>query len=474
MLRHRRLFFWLTSLLLISWLSPLRAEEPILVNFDAKVVKAATVKDDQGKKLKLTKNEKVTVRYLRSQWCWLQTKKKKTAWVPCASLRPSQPPAAAEPAPAVATAAPTATSQPVTAPTQPVVAIATPPAAAASSAPKIAASTPAATAAADKLAAVTGKRKVLVLRLDSSADVGADVQAAMESAMAQALDELGPFATVAHQDIAGMLELEAAKQRTGCETASCLAEIGGALGVDYTVSGRLMLTGQVYLLQLTLTDVRQATVVARASRDFRGSPAGLVDEARTAVRQLVRPLLEAASGSLALTVSESDATISVDTSIVGMSPLASITLPSGPHTLRIEKSGFVRWARDVNVTANQSTGVDVKLVPSAEYRDAYHGRNLALRIGALSALGLGGLALASAGGLYAWRAVQANALSQKIDDYNALPDRSKTVQNQLTAQRRTIASYDVATVAVAGGGLLVGLTGAILFFIGDDPGRYDQ
>lgn len=334
MLNRRRLCSWLTGLLLLGWLSPLRAEEPVLVDFDAKVIKAATVKDDRGKKLRLSRNEKVTVRYMRGNWCWLQTKKKKSAWVACATLKPSQPPVASTPASAVAAAEPATAT----------------------------------TAAASQPAAAT--------------------------------------ATVSHQ----------------------------------------------------------ASIASSAPADATGASAVLAKLAA----------VEAAAGTIALTVSERDATIAIDSNIVGSSPLPSIAVPSGRHTLRVEKSGFVRWTRAVDVIANQTSSVDVNLVPSAKYRDAYLGRNLALRIGAFSALGLGGLALAGAGGLFAWRTVQANQLHDRIVAYNAQDPRSEADRQQLLAERGTIAIYDVATVATAGGGLLFALTGAILFLVGDDPGRYDN
>ena len=48
--------------------------------------------------------------------------------------------------------------------------------------------------------------------------------------------------------------------------------------------------------------------------------------------------------------------------IVGVTPLGRMELAGGPHTLRVIKSGFVTWARDIQVDPNQPTVVEAGLV----------------------------------------------------------------------------------------------------------------
>ncbi|MFN7132648.1 MAG: hypothetical protein ACK4N5_11245 [Myxococcales bacterium] len=78
--------------------------------------------------------------------------------------------------------------------------------------------------------------------------------------------------------------------RTGedvCTDNSCLAEIGGALGVDRMVSGTLTLVGQTYFLTVQSFDPRKATVVGRVQH--KAKVAGedeLVDAAKPIVEKL--------------------------------------------------------------------------------------------------------------------------------------------------------------------------------------------
>ncbi|HSN90208.1 MAG TPA: hypothetical protein VLS93_03175 [Anaeromyxobacteraceae bacterium] len=75
------------------------------------------------------------------------------------------------------------------------------------------------------------------------------------------------YDVISQVDVAAMIGFEKQKQMLGCtDQASCLAEIGGALGVDYVVSGQVGQIGSRYHLSLQLLDSRKAKVLARGAR----------------------------------------------------------------------------------------------------------------------------------------------------------------------------------------------------------------
>ena len=88
-----------------------------------------------------------------------------------------------------------------------------------------------------------------------------------------------------HGDIREMIDLESQKQALGCEQESCLAELGGALGVPLLIVPSLGKLGGVYLLALKINDVENAKVSVRSSRELRdeaelmSAMKSLVDEA---------------------------------------------------------------------------------------------------------------------------------------------------------------------------------------------------
>jgi len=75
------------------------------------------------------------------------------------------------------------------------------------------------------------------------------------------------YDVISQADVSAMIGFEKQKQMLGCtDQASCLAEIGGALGVDYVVSGQVGQIGSRYHLSLQLLDSRKAKVLARGAR----------------------------------------------------------------------------------------------------------------------------------------------------------------------------------------------------------------
>jgi TolB-like protein len=89
-------------------------------------------------------------------------------------------------------------------------------------------------------------------------------------------------------DIAAMIGFEKQKQVLGCaEETSCLAEIGGALGVDFMLTGQVGQIGSQYRISLLLVDSRKARVAARAAEFCEKNEDALVQAAQRTVSQIL-------------------------------------------------------------------------------------------------------------------------------------------------------------------------------------------
>lgn len=82
---------------------------------------------------------------------------------------------------------------------------------------------------------------------------------------------------ISSQEIASALGLARQRQLLGCAEDSCLAEIGGALGVDYLVSSSLGRIGTRYRLDLRLVRASNAGIVASAGDFISGNDDALAD-----------------------------------------------------------------------------------------------------------------------------------------------------------------------------------------------------
>jgi len=104
------------------------------------------------------------------------------------------------------------------------------------------------------------------------------------------LTDSGRFASVVSgEDIKQMLDLEQQKNALGCNDDSCMAEIGGALGVPFMAVPTMGKLGGQFVLNLKILDVEAARVRARVSRTVAREvdlPNAILGLTRTALEHL--------------------------------------------------------------------------------------------------------------------------------------------------------------------------------------------
>jgi TolB-like protein len=122
-------------------------------------------------------------------------------------------------------------------------------------------------------------------------NVAAHVPLALDDVIAIEISRSQRFEVIASGEIRSMLGLEEMKQAVGCDDASCIAEIGGALDVTYVVSGKVSRLGEQFHVSLTMSDVKAARVEARALETAAADEGLLPDAARRAVASLLREQL---------------------------------------------------------------------------------------------------------------------------------------------------------------------------------------
>ncbi|MDF1561751.1 MAG: hypothetical protein P1V51_01835 [Deltaproteobacteria bacterium] len=96
-------------------------------------------------------------------------------------------------------------------------------------------------------------------------------------------------------DVAALLDLEGQRQILGCDdsAASCLAEIGGALGANYVLSGQIARIGSKYVVSLSLIDVAGSTIAGRTTKTANDED-GVLDAASAAADELAAVIVPGA------------------------------------------------------------------------------------------------------------------------------------------------------------------------------------
>lgn len=135
------------------------------------------------------------------------------------------------------------------------------------------------------VAAAPVKPRLAFIDLTPGAGVAPPIAQSAGELLVVALSETGRFDVITKSDVKSILGYEAQAQLLGCGEASCMVDLGGALGAAYLVSGSLSRLELKLILILNFIDVAHATVARRVSVEVAGE-SSLPSAAREAVQKL--------------------------------------------------------------------------------------------------------------------------------------------------------------------------------------------
>ena len=295
--------------------------------------------------------------------------------------------------------------------------------------------------------------RMAVLDFTLAGSAHADLARVLSDAAAAGAAAAPDLQVLSQGDIAAMLGLEKTRQMLGCtEDQGCMAELAGALDSDRLLSGSLTILERTSLLTVKVLDVKRSRTLSRVTATLLdATERELVDAAHRLGHEAVTGEKLDTTGVIRVAVDRSGATVTLDGRSMGTSPLKEAArVLEGPHTITVQKDGFVRWSTTLMVQAGQTVPVTADLVPVQLLGEA--ARSRLWTWGWISA----GVAVAASGsGIYF-----GTQASRSFDAYKAETVRSRAVDLHNQTQREsTIAnvSWGVAGAgALAAGGLLVG------------------
>jgi TolB-like protein len=231
---------------------------------------------------------------------------------------------------------------------------------------------------------------------------------------------------VSQSDINAMIGFERQRKMLGCsDDSSCLAEIGGALGVDYMLAGQVGQIGTRFRISLLLVDSKKARVAARAAQFCDQNEDALAKAAEATVRELLRsmaaPAATAQAAPPASKLEQSDAKPpQVKPSLEAKPPreepaAVAVAATSGTGRRSLRLPAYVTMGSGGALfLVGALTGVAAKSRYSnlesqrgdIGYYDTYQAKKGGIRSLAIAAdvLMLGGVATAGVGGWMFWRA----------------------------------------------------------------------
>ena len=141
-------------------------------------------------------------------------------------------------------------------------------------------------------------RKIGVSDLQTGIGADPELVRLVSTLLASELRKVPGLMVTSQEDVRSLLGLERQKQMLHCSDASCLAEIGGALGVDLMVTGSVSKLGDSLVLVLRAIDVRHAQVKHDVTRRLQSAKA---DAVLDVLPQMVDALFPAAAPAVVAT-----------------------------------------------------------------------------------------------------------------------------------------------------------------------------
>jgi TolB-like protein len=194
---------------------------------------------------------------------------------------------------------------------------------------------------------------------------------AAEEQLVGELGRLGRFEVIGRTEMTTLLGIERQRQLLGCseDSSACLAELSGALGAQWVVSGQLSRVGGELRLHLKLLDQRRSKVVARESVTAAGD----------------RELLALLAGTADRLAGAASPTRTPTTAIVLMAG-GAMAAAAGGVLMGLQADGIASLQR--SISASRITAIEATTRRDELFKERYAGAGLLIAGLALVATGV--------------------------------------------------------------------------------------
>ncbi len=122
-----------------------------------------------------------------------------------------------------------------------------------------------------------GSSKIAVLPTQFDPSAAGKVPKLFDDYLLSTVQNSGYFQAIGRDDINALLGFEHQKDLAGCDDVSCLAEIGGALGVELVVAIKIALVGDSWVATGKLIDMKKTEIRARVNKFVKGDVKALLE-----------------------------------------------------------------------------------------------------------------------------------------------------------------------------------------------------
>ncbi len=214
--------------------------------------------------------------------------------------------------------------------------------------------------------------RIAVMNLGVMGEVKKDTGRIIAEIIRGSLGEFESFEVINRENMRALLGEKKFQQSGACDDASCLVEMGNALGVEKLVVGSLGKMGKKYILTLKLVDLGSTKQENIVTREHSGAIETLTDIAKEAAYQLAEEPKRRGGvvsekgekvkyGGISITSTPPGAQVYVDGDDAGKTPASMSKVEVGEKTVLLSKSGYADFTTSVIIKQGVTEKIKARL-----------------------------------------------------------------------------------------------------------------
>jgi len=192
------------------------------------------------------------------------------------------------------------------------------------------------------------KTNVAVLDFESQ-DISLSANKALSNIVRKELIHVGNFNVIDRGNMEQILK-EQGFQQTGCTSQECIIAVGRLLGVNKIISGSISKLGQMFIIDLQLTDVERGQIEKLESEKFTGPIEQLIGPISNVTKRLVGvKSTEETATFIYVSSVPTGAKVHINNVFVGSANIKIPISEPGEYKVKITLSGYEDWMQTITV-----------------------------------------------------------------------------------------------------------------------------
>jgi hypothetical protein len=204
------------------------------------------------------------------------------------------------------------------------------------------------------------KSIIAVFDFELKAGVPEELKIPLSAKLREALFSTNKYEVIDKSNIEVILKQQG-EQLKECYSQECAVEVGRLVTAQKILTGSVSKLGKAFSISLSLTNLESGLMEKVVTEQCRCELEDLSDFVAALALKIIGEESKM-EGKLEIKVTQTGADVEVDGRLIGSSPLTEPrVMKLGKHTVKISKTGYEPWQRDVTIENNKTISITATL-----------------------------------------------------------------------------------------------------------------